>query len=103
MTWEIILDQIQLRTGLEPPTPAHRDHLSAAQQRAEADQAQAKERFKGWAQKYVEGARHMNVCSSTQVRQLFFAGIPNSKDASVSLEDTRVFKVLSPCFTAPGC
>ena len=70
-----------------------RDHLVAAQARAETDQAEAKERFKSWAEQYVPGARHMNVCSGAQVRQLLFANIPNNKDSKKTLEDTRKFKV----------
>lgn len=65
----------------------------AAQERAEADQKEAKERFKSWAERYVPGARHMNVCSGAQIRQLLFANIPNNKDDTKQLEDTRKFKV----------
>ncbi len=73
-----------------------REHLAAAQQRAMADQEEAVTRFKAWASRYVRGAEHMNVCSGAQVRQLLFAGAPNSKfpdDADKRLELTRAFKV----------
>ena len=56
-------------------------------------------RFKSWASRYVCGAEHMNVCSGAQVRQLLFAGAPNSKapeDASKRLELSRIFKVRQP-------
>ena len=70
-----------------------REHLAAAEERAKREQAEAKERFKSWAERYVPGARSMNVCSGAQVRQLLFANIPNNKTKEGAIEDARIFKV----------
>ena len=81
-----------------------REHLAAAQKRAMADQEEAVTRFKAWASRYVRGAEHMNVCSGAQVRQLLFAGAPNSKfpdDADKRMELTRAFKVRQPSTATP--
>jgi hypothetical protein len=47
-----------------------RPHLAAAQERALADQADSQDRFRSWAAARVPGARHMNVGSGPQARQL---------------------------------
>lgn len=76
-----------------------RAHLAAAQQQAEADQAQAQERFRRWAASRVADAVYMNVGSGAQVQQLLFAGAANalaqgSKGADKPpLPLERVFKV----------
>jgi hypothetical protein len=71
-----------------------REHLAAAETRARADQADAKERFRRWVCRLVPDARHMNVTSGLQIRQLLFSGTPNQVSSKGSLEWERVFKVL---------
>lgn len=71
-----------------------RPHLAAAQVQAEADQQQAKDRFRSWAVEKVPAAQHMNVGSGAQVQQLLFAGAENrEKDKKDPLPLERVFKV----------
>ncbi|KAL4452308.1 hypothetical protein ABPG75_007970 [Micractinium tetrahymenae] len=76
-----------------------RAHLAAAQQQAEADQAQAQERFRRWASSRVEDAKYMNVGSGAQVQQLLFAGAANALSQASKTADKpplpleRVFKV----------
>lgn len=74
--------------------------------RAVKDQAEAMNRFRGWAAQRVPGAQVMNVGSGAQIRQLLFAGVENQKADKGTLETQRVFKVSStlcmkPCVGAP--
>lgn len=86
----------------------NREHLAEAQKRANIDQEAASELFKRWASSKVPDAQHMNVGSGTQLRQLLYAGVANSKSkqpahkaaakgeaaaADDRLELERVFKV----------
>ena len=101
-----VVSPSQLQCGAPLLTVALRcrEHLAAAQQRAMADQQEAVARFRSWASRYVQGAEHMNVCSGAQVRQLLFAGAPNSKfpdDADKRLELVRAFKA-RPSPRQPG-
>ena len=52
-------------------------------------------RFRNWAAQKVPGAKHMNVGSGAQIRQLLFAGVENQKPEKGTLEDERVFKVVT--------
>lgn len=85
-----------------PPPPPHphshtppscREHLAGAQQRAEAEQAEAMERFRAWAAAAVPDAQWMNVSSGAQVLQLLFAGCPNKNKGKDGVPLERVFKV----------
>ncbi len=61
-------------------------------------------RFRKWAASKVEGAKHMNVGSGDQIRQLLFAGTLNAKQPAKEkgkakppdnrLDCSRTFKVL---------
>ena len=42
------------------------------QVQAEGDRKKGVETFLEWAEKRVPGAKHMNVASGAQIRQLFF-------------------------------
>lgn len=64
------------------------------------DQAEAMNRFRGWASQKVAGAQHMNVGSGAQIRQLLFAGVQNQKPEKGTLETERTFKVGKHLF---GC
>jgi len=75
-----------------------RDHLAAAQTRAEADREAAKAAFRAWAASRVDGAEFMNVTSGPQVRQLLFAGAPSGGATGGAADSggvplARVFKV----------
>ena len=70
-----------------------RQHLEEAEVRAVRDQAEAMNRFRGWAGQRVAGAQVMNVGSGAQIRQLLFAGVENQKADKGTLETQRVFKV----------
>ncbi|KAK9806725.1 hypothetical protein WJX72_000669 [[Myrmecia] bisecta] len=71
-----------------------REHLRAAEKKALADQAEARERFTTWAAAKVPDAAHMNICSGPQIRQLLFPGVPNGKDPKKgSVEMERQFKI----------
>ena len=53
-------------------TPPHPENPLYLQIQAEQDRKTAVETFLAWADTMVEGARHMNVASGAQIRQLFF-------------------------------
>lgn len=80
-----------------------RAHLAEVEKAAKQDQERALKQFRDWAASRVEGAKHMNVASSYQLRQLLFAGtlegmqLPKrgskAKAPENRLEHSRVFKV----------
>ena len=85
------------------PWAGRRDHLADGEKAAKLDQERARKRFHDWAASMVEGAKHMNVGSGAQIRQLLFAGTLNAnqpckkgkaKPPENRLEYSRVFKVL---------
>ncbi|KAL8144225.1 hypothetical protein V2J09_017257 [Rumex salicifolius] len=70
-----------------------RDYLAEVEKVAITEQHAAAERFRNWASKYCRDARHMNVGSDTQLRQLFFGGISNRKNPDECLPVEKSFKV----------
>ncbi|XP_050217139.1 DNA polymerase I A, chloroplastic/mitochondrial [Mercurialis annua] len=58
-----------------------RPYLAEIEKVAKAEQKSAVNRFRSWACKYCPDAKYMNVGSDTQLRQLFFGGVANSKDS----------------------
>ncbi|KAM7250748.1 hypothetical protein ACFE04_022631 [Oxalis oulophora] len=70
-----------------------RGYLAEIEKVAKSEQEIAVNRFRNWASKYCPDAKLMNVGSDTQVRQLFFGGIQNSKDSNEFLPEKKVFKV----------
>ncbi|KAK6946876.1 3'-5' exonuclease domain [Dillenia turbinata] len=68
-------------------------YLAAMEKVAYAEQEVAANRFRKWASKYCPDAKHMNVGSDAQLRQLFFGGIENRKDPNEFLPEKRTFKV----------
>ncbi|KAI3711513.1 hypothetical protein L1987_70051 [Smallanthus sonchifolius] len=72
-----------------------RAYLMEIEKVAKVEQQIAANRFRNWASKLCADAKFMNVGSDTQLRQLFFGGIENSKDPSQSLPLEKEFKVLN--------
>ncbi|XP_065862340.1 DNA polymerase I A, chloroplastic/mitochondrial-like [Euphorbia lathyris] len=70
-----------------------RAYLAEVEKIAKAEQQLAANRFRNWACKYCPDAKYMNVGSDTQLRQLFFGGIANSKDPTESLPIEKAIKV----------
>lgn len=70
-----------------------RDYLMEIEKVAKVEQQIAADRFRNWASKLCADAKFMNVGSDTQLRQLFFGGILNSKDPSQCLPMEKEFKV----------
>ncbi|XVF70588.1 hypothetical protein PTKIN_Ptkin11bG0174700 [Pterospermum kingtungense] len=70
-----------------------RTYLAQLEKVAKAEQEIAANRFRTWASRYCDDAKYMNVGSDTQLRQLFYGGILNSKDSNVSLPNERIMKV----------
>ncbi|XP_057506987.1 LOW QUALITY PROTEIN: DNA polymerase I A, chloroplastic/mitochondrial-like [Actinidia eriantha] len=70
-----------------------RVYLAEVEKVARAEQQVATNRFRNWASKYCPDAKYMNVGSDTQLRQLFFGGISNSKAPDQSLPMEKKFKV----------
>ncbi|OMP04440.1 hypothetical protein COLO4_09635 [Corchorus olitorius] len=70
-----------------------RMYLAQLEKVAKAEQEVAVNRFRTWASRYCEDAKYMNVGSDTQLRQLFYGGIVNSKDPNESLPYEKIFKV----------
>ncbi|KAI3673791.1 hypothetical protein L6452_39921 [Arctium lappa] len=70
-----------------------RDYLMQIEKVAKVEQQIAADRFRNWASKQCADAKFMNVGSDTQLRQLFFGGILNSKDPSQCLPMEKEFKV----------
>jgi hypothetical protein len=85
-----------VRPGACAP-PARRAHLAQAQERAEREQEEAKERFRSWATAAVPDAELMNVNSGPQVSQLLFAGCANKSLDKEGVPLERVFKVRRAC------
>ncbi|KAL6538392.1 hypothetical protein OROGR_012380 [Orobanche gracilis] len=70
-----------------------RSYLAEIEKVAKAEQQVAGDRFRKWASKYCPDAKYMNVGSDTQLRQLFFGGIQNSKDSNEFLPVEKDFRV----------
>ncbi|CAN0901055.1 DNA polymerase I B, chloroplastic/mitochondrial [Linum grandiflorum] len=70
-----------------------RAYLADKEIEAKEEQAKAANTFRRWASKYCPDAQFMNIGSDTQLRQLFFGGIANRKDCSVTLPESRLFPV----------
>ncbi|GAB4824725.1 hypothetical protein Ancab_007590 [Ancistrocladus abbreviatus] len=70
-----------------------RAYLAEVEKVAIAEQQSAADRFRNWASRHCPDARYMNVGSDTQLRQLFFGGIMNSKDPSEQLPTVKTFRV----------
>ncbi|KAL7103475.1 hypothetical protein ACP275_08G181800 [Erythranthe tilingii] len=70
-----------------------RSYLAGIEKVAKAEQQIAADRFRKWASKYCPDAKHMNVGSDTQLRQIFFGGIQNRKDPSEFLPVEKDFKI----------
>ncbi|KAI7753135.1 hypothetical protein M8C21_023412 [Ambrosia artemisiifolia] len=70
-----------------------RAHLMEIEKIAKVEQQIAADRFRNWASKLCPDAKFMNVGSDTQLRQLFFGGIENSKDPSQTLPLEKEFKI----------
>ncbi|CAG7876911.1 DNA polymerase I B, chloroplastic/mitochondrial isoform X2 [Brassica rapa] len=69
-----------------------REYLAQIEIVAKAEQEVAVSRFRSWASKHCPDAKHMNVGSDTQLRQLFFGGITNSCNGE-DLPYEKLFKV----------
>ncbi|XP_042509273.1 DNA polymerase I A, chloroplastic/mitochondrial-like [Macadamia integrifolia] len=72
-----------------------RAYLAEMEKLATVEKEIAADRFRKWASRYCPDAIYMNVGSDTQLRQLFFGGIINSKDPNESLPVSKTFKVLN--------
>ncbi|KAJ8542917.1 hypothetical protein K7X08_005440 [Anisodus acutangulus] len=70
-----------------------RAYLAEIEKVAKAEQLVAVNRFRNWAAKYCADAKHMNVGSDTQLRQLFFGGIQNRRNLDENLPYEKEFKV----------
>ncbi|KAJ6293241.1 hypothetical protein OIU78_025265 [Salix suchowensis] len=70
-----------------------RAYLAVVEKVAKAEQEVAATRFRNWASRYCPDAKYMNVGSDTQLRQLLFGGICNSKDPLITLPEVKTFKV----------
>ncbi|EOY12450.1 Polymerase gamma 2 isoform 1 [Theobroma cacao] len=70
-----------------------RIYLAQLEKVAKAEQEIAANRFRTWASRYCDDAKYMNVGSDTQLRQLLYGGIVNSKDPNESLPVQKTFKV----------
>ncbi|PON51539.1 DNA polymerase A [Parasponia andersonii] len=70
-----------------------RAYLAEMEKLAKREQEVAVNRFRKWASRYCPDAKHMNVGSDTQLRQLLFGGIQNRKDPDESLPLEKTFKV----------
>ncbi|XP_060186946.1 DNA polymerase I B, chloroplastic/mitochondrial-like [Lycium barbarum] len=70
-----------------------RAYLAEIEKVAKAQQLVAVNRFRNWAAKYCADAKHMNVGSDTQLRQLFFGGIQNRRNLDENLPYEKEFKV----------
>ncbi|KAL0743082.1 hypothetical protein Bca4012_084595 [Brassica carinata] len=69
-----------------------KEYLAQIEVVAKAEQEVAVSRFRSWASKHCPDAKHMNVGSDTQLRQLFFGGISNSCNGE-DLPYEKLFKV----------
>ncbi|KAG5255162.1 DNA polymerase [Salix suchowensis] len=70
-----------------------RAYLAEMEKVAKAEQEDAANRFRNWACKYCPDAKYMNVGSDTQLRQLLFGGVRNSKNPRQTLPEVKTFKV----------
>ncbi|GMH14418.1 hypothetical protein Nepgr_016259 [Nepenthes gracilis] len=70
-----------------------RGYLREAEKVAIAEKEAAADRFRNWASRYCPDAKYMNVGSDMQLRQLFFGGIMNRKNAEECLPMERTFRV----------
>ncbi|XP_078162399.1 DNA polymerase I A, chloroplastic-like [Carex rostrata] len=70
-----------------------RTYLSEIEKVAIAEQKMAADKFRDWASSYCADARHMNVGSDAQIRQLLFGGVQNNKNPDETLPRCRTFKI----------
>ncbi|KAL3503474.1 hypothetical protein ACH5RR_037923 [Cinchona calisaya] len=70
-----------------------RAYLAEIEKVAKSEQQIAADGFRNWASRYCSDAKHMNVGSDAQLRQLFFGGIQNRKNPNETLPIKREFKV----------
>ncbi|KAL2473007.1 DNA polymerase I A [Forsythia ovata] len=70
-----------------------RAYLAEVETVAKAQQQVAADRFRKWASKHCPDAKYMNVGSDTQLRQFFFGGIQNRRDANEILPPEKDFKI----------
>ncbi|KAJ4745777.1 DNA polymerase I [Rhynchospora pubera] len=70
-----------------------RAYLSEIEKVAVSEQKMAADKFRNWASKYCADARHMNVGSDAQIRQLLFGGVQNNKNPDETLPQCRTFKI----------
>ncbi|CAK7338432.1 unnamed protein product [Dovyalis caffra] len=70
-----------------------RAYLAEVEKVAKAEQEVAANRFRNWACKYCPDAKYMNVGSDTQLRQLLFGGVHNSKDPLITLPEVKTIKI----------
>ncbi|KAK2984836.1 hypothetical protein RJ640_004661 [Escallonia rubra] len=70
-----------------------RSYLADIEKVAQVEQQIAADRFRNWASEYCPDAKYMNVGSDAQLRQLFFGGATNRKNADDSLSMEREFKI----------
>jgi len=61
-----------------------KQQLSAAEERAKEDKMCEQERFRRWAQQYVDDAGEMNVNSGPQIRQVLFKSKDDEKQVKVA-------------------
>ncbi|CAK8544046.1 unnamed protein product [Lathyrus sativus] len=70
-----------------------RSYLAGIEKVTKVEQEIAEDRFRKWACRYCPDARHMNIGSEIQLRQLLFGGTVNRKNSSLSLPTERIFKI----------
>lgn len=70
----------------------NRPYLAEIEKVAKVEQQLAANRFRKWASKYCPDAKHINLGSDTQLRQLFFGGIQN-RYVSAMLEEFLNFSI----------
>ncbi|CAI9773443.1 unnamed protein product [Fraxinus pennsylvanica] len=70
-----------------------RAYLAEVEKVAKAEQQVAADRFRKWASKHCPDAQYMNVGSDAQLRQFFFGGIQNRRNANEFLPLEKDFKI----------
>ncbi|WZZ52396.1 hypothetical protein YC2023_052503 [Brassica napus] len=68
----------------EPYSPSSKHHLGRGEETTEGEEMVSW--FSSWASKHCPDAKHMNVGSDTQLRQLFFGGITNRTHKGVLID-----------------
>ncbi|CAA3033489.1 DNA polymerase I B, chloroplastic mitochondrial-like [Olea europaea subsp. europaea] len=70
-----------------------RAYLAEVEKVAKAEQQVAADRFRKWASKHCPDAQYMNVGSDAQLRQFFFGGVQNRRNANEFLPLEKDFKI----------